>query len=472
MAVMTKDTPALARTLSGLHLWGIAVGLVISGEYFGWSYGWAQAGTLGFLVTTAFIALMYTTFIFSYTELTTSIPHAGGPFAYSYRAFGPVGGYLAGFATLVEFVFAPPAIALAIGAYLNVQFPGLPARSAAVGAYVVFMALNIAGVTIAATFELVVTILAIAELLVFMGVVAGGFSWTNFATHGWSGADTLSSASVAGIFAAIPFAIWFFLAIEGAAMAAEEARDPRRTIPRAYIGGILTLVALAFGTMIFAGGVGDWRQLAGINDPLPQAMKIVVGARSGWLHMLVWIGLLGLIASFHGIIMGYSRQIYALARAGFLWRVLARVHPRLRTPHLAILAGGVVGIAAIYSDQVVTIAGQPLTASIVTMSALGAIVLYIMSLLSLFRLRRREPGLDRPFHTPAYPLFPLIALAIALVSLVAIVWYNPLLSAIFLATGLVGAAITMLRFRQGKIVADEGLLTPAAAPSDGRSVSR
>ncbi|MCX7055802.1 MAG: ethanolamine permease, partial [Proteobacteria bacterium] len=108
----------------------------------------------------------------------------------------------------------------------------------------------------------------------------------------------------------------------------------------------------------------------------------------------------------------------------------------------------------------------------VTMSALGAIVLYIMSLLSLFRLRRREPGLDRPFHTPAYPLFPLIALAIALVSLVAIVWYNPLLSAIFLATGLVGAAITMLRFRQGKIVADEGLLTPAAAPSDGQSVSR
>ena len=127
--------PALARTLGGLHLWGIAVGLVISGEYFGWSYGWAQAGTLGFLVTTVFIALMYTTFIFSYTELTTAIPHAGGPFAYGYRAFGPAGGYVAGFATLVEFVFAPPAIALAIGAYLNVQFPSLPARGAAAVSY-------------------------------------------------------------------------------------------------------------------------------------------------------------------------------------------------------------------------------------------------------------------------------------------------------------------------------------------------
>ena len=93
--------------------------------------------------------------------------------------------------------------------------------------------LNILGVSIAATFELVVTVLAVLELLVFMGVVAPGFSFSNFAVNGWSGASEFSSASIAGIFAAIPFAIWFFLAIEGAAMAAEEAKDPQRTIPRA-----------------------------------------------------------------------------------------------------------------------------------------------------------------------------------------------------------------------------------------------
>ena len=78
--------PKLNKSLGTVQLWGIAVGLVISGEYFGWSYGWASAGTLGFLVTSAFVALMYTTFIFSFTELTTSIPHAGGPFEYARRA--------------------------------------------------------------------------------------------------------------------------------------------------------------------------------------------------------------------------------------------------------------------------------------------------------------------------------------------------------------------------------------------------
>jgi ethanolamine permease len=409
---------------------------VISGEYFGWSYGWATAGTLGFLVTSAFVALMYTTFIFSFTELTTSIPHAGGPFEYSRRAFGPTGGYVAGLATLIEFVFAPPAIALAIGAYLNVQFPGLAPKVAAVGAYAVFMGLNVVGVRIAATFELAVTLIAIFELLVFMGVVAPGFSVASFTAGGWSGESSFSGASIPGIFAAIPFAIWFFLAIEGVAMAAEEARTPHRSIPIAYIGGIATLVALALGVMVFAGATGDWKQLASINDPLPQAMKRVVGDESGWLHMLVWLGLFGLVASFHGIILGYSRQIFALSRAGYLPLALSAVHPRFHTPHLAILAGGAVGVAAIFSDELVSFGGQTLTADIVTMAVFGAIVVYIVSMASLFRLRLTEPRMERPFRAPVFPLFPAFALGAAVVCLLTMVYYNPLVAAAF--AGLMG----------------------------------
>jgi ethanolamine permease len=433
------STP-LNKTLGTLQLWGIAVGLVISGEYFGWSYGWASAGTLGFLVTTGFVALIYTTFIFSFTELTTSIPHAGGPFEYSRRAFGPLGGYLAGFATLVEFVFAPPAIALAIGAYLNVQFPGLNPKIAAAGAYGVFMTLNIVGVQIAATFELFVTLLAIFELIVFMVVVAPGFSLDNFVHAGWSGSDHFTWAAIPGLFAAIPFAIWFFLAIEGVAMAAEEARDPKRSIPIAYITGILTLVVLALGVMIFAGAAGDWSKLANINDPLPQAMKLIVGEQSGWLHMLVWLGLFGLVASFHGIILGYSRQIYALARAGYLPTPLAAVHPRFHTPHLAILAGGVVGIIAIFSDNVISFGGQTLTADIVTMSVFGAIVMYILSMASLLKLRTSEPDLERSYRAPLYPWFPLIALAGAVVCLVTMIYCNPLIASVFAALMLSGYA--------------------------------
>src|SRR5476651_344261 len=116
----------LKRVLKPLHLWAIAVGLVISGEYFGWNLGWGVAGTVGLLIATLVITLMYIAFIFSYTELTTSIPHAGGAFAYAYRAMGPIGGLIAGYATLIDFLLATPAIAFALGAYLHFLDSSIP----------------------------------------------------------------------------------------------------------------------------------------------------------------------------------------------------------------------------------------------------------------------------------------------------------------------------------------------------------
>ncbi len=156
--------------------------------------------------------------------------------------------------------------------------------------------------------------------------------------------------------------------------------------------------------------------------------------------------------------MGYSRQIFALARAGLLPKALAAIHPRWRTPHWAILAGGAVGVIAIYSDELVTIAGQPLTASIVTMSALGAIVMYIMSLLSLIKLRRSEPDLERPFRTPFYPVFPLVALVLAVVSLLSIIYYNAEVAGLFAALGAGGAGVTYARSRAGSTAESDPML--------------
>jgi ethanolamine permease len=401
------------------QLWAIAVGLVISGEYFGWSFGWGVSGTIGFLISVLIVTVMYVTFIFSYTELTTSIPHAGGPFAYGKRAFGDVGGFLAGFATLVEFVFAPPAIALSIGAYVNFLFPAVSPILVAVVAYFLFVGINLLGVKIAASFELVVTVLAVAELLVFIGVVAPGFRWENFTKDAFLG-------GVPGMFAAIPFAIWFFLAIEGVAMSAEEVKNPIKAIPRAYISGILTLVALALGVMVFAGGVGDWKVLAGLNSPLPDAMRMYFGGQNIWTFMLGGIGCFGLVASFHGIILGYSRQIFALARAGFLPPSLGKVHKTFKTPHWALVAGGVVGILSVLAELVF----PGVTAQLITMSAMGAVLMYLVAMASLFQLRKTDPDLERPFKAPMYPLFPAVAVVLSLVALAAMIWFNLVLTAI------------------------------------------
>jgi ethanolamine permease len=402
--------------------------MVISGEYFGWNYGWATAGTIGFLIATLLVTVLYVTFIFSYTELTTAIPDAGGPFAYASRAFGPTGGFIAGFATLVDFLMAPPAIAAALGAYAHFLNPELPVLGVAVGAYFVFIGINILGVKESANFSVVITILSVVELLVFMALVAPAYKTENVLAHN-------EKFGVGGIFAAIPFAIWFYLAIEGVAMVAEEVKDPDKTIPRGYLLSIGTLVVLAIGTMLLCAGVGDWRKLSQLDYPLPETLAIALGRQNSWAKIFAGLGLFGLIASFHANTLGYSRQLFALARAGYLPSFMADVSQRFQTPHWSLIIGGLIGLAALYSGT---------TGEIITLSALGAVLMYIVSMASLFALRRREPNLIRPFQTPWYPFVPFIALALSLVCLVAMMWYFPGLTAIF--AGLMAGCWLLFRY--------------------------
>lgn len=429
---MKSENIGLRKSLSGFHLWGIAVGLVISGQYFGWSYGWWHAGTLGFLVTTFFISLMYLSFIFSFTELASAIPNAGGSFVYAYKAFGSNLSFVSAFSTLVEFLFAPPAIAMAIGSYLNIRFPVLNPSNVAIFIYIIFMLINFFGVGIAANFELIVTLLAIFELLVFMIILFPEFNINNFIIDGWAGDNVfLEKSTFLGILAAIPSAMWFFLAIEGASMSVEEVKNPQKVIPKAFGLAILTLVFLSFAIMFLAGGVGSWQELSKINDPLPKAMIIALGNSNVWVHMLVWFGLFGLIASFHGIMMGYSRHIFALSRSGFLPKVLSNINYRYKTPHFSILAGGIFGIFIILSDKFITINNNSLTENLVTMSGLGAIVMYIISMLSLLNLRKKDPNLYRPYKTPLYPVLPIVSLILSVICLISFIYFNFVISIIF-----------------------------------------
>lgn len=417
-AAGTRPAPAaLKRVLRPLHLWGIAVGLVISGDYFGWNYGLGKAGPVGMLAAVLVVTLMYVCFIFSYTELSTAIPHSGGPYAYARRALGPFWGLLAGVATLLEFVFAPPAIALAIGSYVHFRMPALPVKLVAVAAYFIFALLNCWGVELAARFELFVTGLAVFELAVFFGITGPHVELSRLL------AQPLLPFGVGGIFLALPFAIWFYLALEGVAMSAEEVVDPRRDIPIGYTAGLLTLVALALGTLICTSGVIAWPELIKDDSPLPRAMAQVLSPGHILTHMMVYIGLFGLLASFHGIMMGYSRQVFALARGGYLPPFLAYLHPQRGTPVWAVIVPAFVGLGVVASGK---------TDQAITLSALGASLLYILSMVSLLVLRRREPQMERPYRAPGYPFFPIIALGLAIVCMAAILYSAPMLGLVAL----------------------------------------
>jgi ethanolamine permease len=438
-------TEQLKRVLKPVHLWAIGVGLVISGEYFGWNLGWAVAGTIGLLIATVVVTLMYVTFIFSYTELTAAIPHAGGAFAYAYRAMGPFGGLIAGYATLIDFLLATPAIAVSLGSYLHFLYPGIPIMQSAMVFNAAFILLNVSGVKESAMFSVFITILAVAELLLYMGIVAPHFKMENYLTNpmpfGW-----------AGVFAALPFAVWFYLAIEGVAMVVEEVKEPKKNIPKGYISAIVTLVFLALAVMILTGGITDWHKLSGLDYPLPASIGIVLGDNNSLTKIFAGIGLFGLIASLHGTILASSRQVFAMARSGYLPRGLAQINHRFKTPHWALIIGGVISFIAIYIGS---------TAQIIILSVLGAVLMYMMSMISLFILRKKEPQLERPFISPFYPVFPAIALVISFICMVAIMYFSVVVSLVFFAILAVALIIFMLMGKHKVRIMDDVLMVQA-----------
>jgi ethanolamine permease len=428
----------LQRTLGPVLIWGLGVGYVISGMYFGWNLGLPEGGPYGMLVATAVVTVLYVTFVLGYAELACALPRAGGVFVYTSRAFGPHLGFIGGVAQLVEYILAPPAVAFAIGSYINQAMPAIPIWVVAVGAYVLFTGINIWGVKLSVTFELVLTVVAVIELCVFAGVALPHFSWETFSTdalpHGWAGA-----------FAALPFAIWFYLAIEGIANVAEEAKNPQRDLPRGFGWAMATLVVLTAMTLFGAVGAAGWKAVVypdptnpavTSDSPLPMAIAHIVSRESPLFVVLTGIGLIGLIASFHGILIAGSRALLEFGRARYAPAIVGQVHPGTRTPVVALLVNLGIGLIALATGK---------TSDIILVAVFGALTLYALAAAAVIRLRRTEPDLPRPYHAPLYPLTPIVALVLSLVCIVAMIVKYPTLAAVYAAI-LVGAWLAFIVF--------------------------
>jgi ethanolamine permease len=176
-------------------------------------------------------------------------------------------------------------------------------------------------------------------------------------------------------------------------------------------------------------GVAGWEAIVYKNaagetsdSPLPLAMGRVVGDNSFLFHMLITVGLFGLVASFHGLILAAGRSTFEFGRVGFAPRFLGIVNERFQTPALALLFNSAIGIAALLTGK---------TTEIITISAFGALTLYIIAMISLLVLRKKEPQLARPFKVPFYPVFPILALSIALFSIIVMTYYNLKLALIY-----------------------------------------
>ena len=390
---------------------GLGVAYVISGDFAGWNFGLAEGGWGGMLVATLLMGTMYTAMVFALAELSSTIPTAGGGYGFARRAMGPWGGFMTGTAILIEYAIAPAAIATFIGGYVEI-LTGIGGWIVYLAFYLIFVGIHLYGVGEALKLMFAITAIAVVALVVFVIGMIPQFEVANLfnieATNA-AGASSFLPFGLVGLWAALPYGIWFFLAIEGVPLAAEETRDPATDMPKGLIAGMMVMLVFAAVILVVAPGGAGSAQIQDSDNPLPLALETAYGG-SNFLSSFVNIaGLAGLIASFFSIIFAYSRQMFALSRAGYLPKVLS-LTGRRRTPWVALIVPGVIGF-------VLSVTGDG--ARLLNVAVFGATISYALMMLSHIVLRRREPDLERPYRTPGGTVTSGVALVLAVLAVTA-----------------------------------------------------
>ncbi|MFT2817793.1 amino acid permease [Leifsonia sp. A12D58] len=400
----------LKRSAGVWGLWGLAVAAVISGDFSGWNFGIDYAGFGGMLIAFALLIVMYYGMIFSIGEMASAMPHTGGAYSFSRAAIGPWGGFITGLAETIEYVATTAVIVFFSASYadgITSELLGfsMPAWIWWVVLYLIFIALNTAGAAISFKFAIVVSIISIGILLVFsvMAAFTGHFSWDNlFNIVPDAGQSAFLPHGVLPILFALPFAMWFFLGIEELPLAAEEAHDPVKDIPRAGLWARGTLIITGLLVLFLNTGILGADATGTATEPLLDGFRVIVGDEAA--AVLALFALIGLFASLQGIMFAYGRNMYSLSRAGYYPKFLSLTGKR-QTPWVALVAGAVIGFVALVVVDVLssldaTGAGAVAGAIVLNIAVWGAVLAYLMQMVSFVVLRRKYPNAKRPYVSP------------------------------------------------------------------------
>jgi ethanolamine permease len=405
---------SLRRGAAGwLLLAGLGISYVISGDFSGWNFGLEAGGWGGLLTAFVLVGVMYACMVFGLAEMSSALPVAGAGYGFARRALGRLGGFATGLAILIEYSIAPAAIAVFIGGYVESLglfgiTDGWPVYLAC---FALFIGIHLIGVGEALKAMFAITGIAVVALIAFVVGMVPHFDPSklfDIPVSDAAGASAFLPNGVGGILGALVFAIWFFLAVEGVPLAAEEAENPQRDMPRAIIVAMAVLAFTGLSVLVLAPGGAGSALMSTSASPLPDALRAV--GNEGLAVFVNYAGLAGLVASFFSIVYAYSRQLFALSRAGYLPTWLSRTNSR-KTPTWALIVPGIIGfiLSAAVGD------GDKL----INIAVFGAAVSYVLLNLSHIVLRIREPGLHRPYRTPGGVVTTGVGLVLAVIAVVA-----------------------------------------------------
>lgn len=420
MSNFNQDYLAKRQLKKGTAGWillaGLGISYVISGDFAGWNFGIAEAGWGGFAIAAALMALMYFCLVLSLAEMSASIPAAGGGYSFARQVMGPAGGFLTGLAILIEYALAPAAIVIFIGSAVE-ALTGFNGPIVYALFYAAFIAIHLIGAGEALKTMMVISGLAVFAILATAIALLGDFDSTKLfdiaASTDVAGATEMLPLGWYGVWAALPFAMWLFLAVEGVPLAAEEAKNPAKDVPKGIIAAMVFLLFTAALVLFLVPSATGAEVIGKSAVPLVDALNAT--GNTTLATTVNVLGLAGLIASFFSIIYGYSRLIFALSRAGYLPQFLSLTSKR-KTPTWALIVPGVLGFLASLSGE-----GDLMLA----MAVVGATISYALMSLSHILLRVKNPEMPRPYKTPGGTLTSGIAFVLSLIALTGVYAFDP-----------------------------------------------
>jgi len=393
----------------------------------------------------------------TYAELSAALPEAGGEYAYLTAAYGPFFGFLYAWTqTWVAKSASIAALATAFYRYLADFLPGLQApvyvvpwpigpgggpleirygQLLAIGVILFLSAVNYRGVRVGGRVQVGVTAL---KVLLIGGVIAVGLLSTQAHLANLQTSTVPMPGGIAGFFVALVAALWAYDGWNNAGMLGSEVENPQRTFPLALIGGVTAIIAVYLLTNLAYFSVLNAGEVASSDRVAADMLRRIAGPHGAAAVSIA--AMISIFAALNGSILSGSRVPYAMARDGYFFRHIGRVHPDFRTPSASI------GLLGIWSSLLV-LSGH--YNDLYNMVIFPSWILYGMTAAAVIVLRRKSPGLVRPYRTWGYPWVPLAFVGVTLLLLYQTLVSSPRASGIGLVVIALGVPFFFYWKRRG-----------------------